>query len=164
LRGVKRLVRAGLVTGVVDGLWAIVLTVLYGRTIIRLWQGIAATAFGAPMFDGGVPTALLGVVMHFGVAFAWSALFLLLVSQSSWLRRVLESPFGVVKVAAVYGPFVWIAMSAIVIPALTHTAVAITGRWWIQLVGHIVFVGMPIVWAIAGHSRLAGPQRNVAHA
>ena len=152
----RGLVRAGLLTGVIDGLWAIVLTLLYGRTIIRLWQGVAATAFGAGMFDGGVPTALLGVVMHFGVAFTWSAVFLLLVTRSPWLRRVLDSPFGVIKVAAVYGPFIWIVMSAIVIPALTHNAVAITGRWWIQLAGHIVFVGMPIVWSIARSSQPAG--------
>lgn len=51
-------------------------------------------------------------------------------------------------------------MSAIVIPALTHNAVAITGRWWIQLVGHIAFVGMPIVWSIARNSQPVGARET----
>jgi hypothetical protein len=84
--------------------------------------------------------------MHFGVAFAWSALFLVLVTRSAWLRRVLDSPYGVLKVAAAYGPMIWIVMSAIVIPLLTGRPLAtLTGRWWIQLAGHMVFVGVPIV-------------------
>jgi hypothetical protein len=47
-------------------------------------------------------------------------------------------------------------MSAAVIPLLTHQAVAITPRWWIQLVGHIAFVGLPIVWAIGRDERRRG--------
>jgi len=144
----SRLVAAGLLIGTVDGLWAIVLTFIYGRSLTRLWQGIAATAFGERMFDGGASTVLLGVLMHFGVAFAWSAVFLLLVTRSAWLRRVLDSPHGVLKVAAVYGPMIWIVMSAVVIPLLTRRPLVITGRWWIQLAGHVVFVGLPIVWSI----------------
>jgi hypothetical protein len=143
-----RLAAAGLLTGTVDGLWAILLTLIYGRSLTRLWQGIAATAFGERMFNGGAPTVLLGVLMHFGVAFAWSALFLILVTRSAWLRRVLDSPHGVLKVAAVYGPMIWIVMSVVVIPLLTGRPVTITGRWWIQLAGHVVFVGVPIVWSI----------------
>jgi hypothetical protein len=149
----SRLAAAGLLTGVVDGTWAIVLTLIYGRSLTRLWQGIAATAFGDRMFDGGAPTVLLGVLMHFGVAFAWSALFLLLVTRSAWLRSVLDSPYGVLEVAAVYGPMIWIVMSVVVIPLLTRRPVAITGRWWIQLAGHVVFVGLPIVWSIWRGSR-----------
>lgn len=144
-----RLAAAGLIVGTVDGLWAIVLTLIYGRSLTRLWQGIAATAFGDRMFTGGVSTVLLGVLMHFGVAFAWTALFMLLVTRSAWLRRMLDSPYGVLKVAAVYGPMIWIVMSAIVIPMLTgRPLAALSGRWWIQLAGHVVFVGVPIVWAV----------------
>lgn len=143
-----RLLRAWLLTAVADGLWACVLTLLYGRPVLSVWQGVAATAFGPRMLEGGVPSAAIGVAMHFGVAFAWSAIFLLLVLRSPWLRGVLDSRNGVVKIAAVYGPFIWIVMSAVVIPLLVHKPLVITGRWWIQLLGHIVFVGVPIVWGI----------------
>src|SRR5512147_2542141 len=104
----RRLLRAGLVTGVVDGLFACVLSAFfYGSTVTRLWQGVASTLLGPAAFTGGARTALIGVAMHFGVAFGWSAVFLLLVMRASAVRRVLDSPYGTVKVAAVYGPFIW---------------------------------------------------------
>jgi hypothetical protein len=145
---IPRLLRAGLITGLVDGLWAIVLTLAYGRSIVRMFLGIAATPFGTGMFDGGAPTMALGVALHFCVALTWSAVFLLLVTSWPRLRSVLASRYGILKVASVYGPIIWIVMSVAVIPALTRQPVAITYRWWIQLVGHIVFVGLPLVWAI----------------
>jgi len=151
-----RLVRAGLVTGVTDGLFSSVLSAfVYGSTVTRLWQGVASTLLGAAAFEGGLPTAAIGVLMHFGVAFAWSAVFLLLVLSSAWLRGVLAAPYGVVAVAAVYGPLIWLAMSLVVIPMLTHRPPAINLRWWVQLIGHAPFVGLPIVAmigsAMAGH-------------
>src|SRR5882724_2087439 len=141
-----RLVRAGLVTGVTDGLFSSLLSAfVYGSTVTRLWQGVASTLLGAAAFEGGVGTAAIGVLMHFGVAFAWSAVFLLLVLSSPWLRGVLAAPYGVVAVASVFGPLIWLAMSLVVIPMLTHRPPAINLRWWVQLVGHCPFVGLPIV-------------------
>ena len=148
-----RLVRAGLVTGVTDGMFSSLLAAfVYGSTVTRLWQGVASTLLGAAALEGGIRTAAIGVLMHFGVAFGWSAVFLLLVLSSSWLRGVLAAPYGVVAVAAVYGPLIWLVMSLAVIPMLTHRPPAINIRWWVQLVGHAPFVGLPIV-AMIGSSR-----------
>lgn len=144
----SRLVRAGLVTGVVDGLWAIVFTLAYGRSIARLWQGVAATPFGAKMFERGAAGVAVGLLIHFCVAFTWSALLLLLVLRWSWLRGILESRYGALKVGAVYGPMVWIVMSTVVIPTLSGQRTMVTYRWWIQLAGHAAFVGLPMAWAI----------------
>jgi len=36
-----------------------------------------------------------------------------------------------------------------VIPLLRHQPTPITYRWWIQLVGHFPFVGLPIVASVA---------------
>lgn len=144
-----RLVRTGLLITVVDGLWAVVLTLAYQRSIVRLWQGVAAAPFGKSMMDGGTPTMLLGIAVHFVVAFTWSAVFLLLVDRSAWLRGVLSSPAGLFMVAAAYGPLIWILMSLVVIPIASHAPTPITYRWWIQLAGHIFFVGLPIVWSLA---------------
>ena len=58
--------------------------------------------------------------MHFGVAFVWSAVFQFLVVNSPRLRSVLDSPGGEFKVAAVYGPLIWVVMSGLVVPALLH--------------------------------------------
>jgi hypothetical protein len=141
-----RLVRAGLLTGIIDGLFSSVLVaVFYGSTVTRLFQGVAATLLGSAAFNGGTRTALIGVLMHFGVAFGWSAVFLFLVMRLRWIRRLLASPYGIVKVAALYGPFIWMVMSLAVIPALVQRPPSINFRWWVQFFGHILFVGIPIV-------------------
>src|SRR5262245_38203892 len=145
----RAIVRAGLLTAVVDGTFSSVLSALfYGSTVTRLFQGVASTVLGPRAIDGGTATFAIGVLMHFGVAFGWSTVFGLIHSRSRWVRGVLSSPGGVVKVAAVFGPFVWLAMSLVVIPLLTRRPPAITFRWWVQLLGHAPFVGLPIVWSI----------------
>lgn len=148
-----RLIRAGLLTAIVDGLFACALSVLYGNTITRLWQGVASTLLGPEALNGGTRTALIGLAMHGGVAFAWSTVFLLLLARSAALRRVRASGYGIVKIASIYGPFIWATMSLLVIPLLVHRLPAITVRWWIIFFGHIPFVAVPIVVG-------AGPQTD----
>lgn len=148
--------RAGLLTAVVDGLFSSVLSVAaYGSTVTRLFQGVASTLVGPQAFEGGTRTAALGVLMHVGVAFWWSAFFLLIALRSGWIRRVVTSRNGVVKVAVLYGPFIWLVMSLVVIPLLLQRPPAITARWWVQLIGHIPFVAVPIV-ASSGSDAPAG--------
>jgi len=150
----SRLVRAGLLTGIVDGLFSSVLSAFfYGSTVSRLWQGVASVLLGSDALNGGRRTVLIGLLMHFGVAFAWSAVFLFLLLRWEWIRGLLASRHGVLKVAALYGPFIWMVMSLVVIPALTQRPPRITLRWWIQWFGHIPFVGIPIVASSAGAPR-----------
>jgi hypothetical protein len=145
-----RLLKAGLLTAVSDGLFSSVLSVVfYHSTVVRLFQGVASVLIGKKALDGGIGTALIGVAMHFGVAFGWSAVFLLLTTVSSGLRRVLGSRYGTIKVAAIYGPSVWLVMSCVVIPLLAHRPPKFGARWWTQLIGHFPFVGLPIVSSIA---------------
>ena len=159
----SRLVRAWLLTAVVDGLFSGALAQFaYGSSAARLFQGVASTAFGPEVFGGGTALTIAGVLTHFTVALTWSAIFLFLYERSEWLRRVATSPFGVVKAAAVYGPLVWMVMSLVVIPTLTGRPTAITSRWWIQFFGHAVFVGLPIVAVIANQRDRARLNANSA--
>jgi hypothetical protein len=99
--GLSRLVLAGLLTGIVDGMFSSVLSVaFYGSTATRLFQGVAATLLGPDALNGGTRTALIGLLMHFGVAFGWSAVFLVLVTQSSWIRGQVAAPYGVLRVSS----------------------------------------------------------------
>lgn len=149
-----RLARAGLLTGLTDGLFSSILSVaFYHSTVTRLFQGVASTLLGEAALRGGTTTALVGLAMHVGVAFGWSALFLLAYERSAALRARVAARGGVVRVAAVYGPLVWLVMSLVVIPLLVHRPPTITARWWVQLIGHFPFVGLPIVWAIARRGR-----------
>ncbi len=144
-------VRAGLVTGIIDGLFSSALVAFaYGSTVTRLWQGVAAVLLGAAAFDGGTRTAAIGLAMHFGVAFTWTAVFLLVVIVSPWIRGVVASPSGAIAVAAVYGPVIWMVMSLVLIPFFTHRPPTINVRWWVQLAGHIPFVALPIVASLSG--------------
>jgi hypothetical protein len=148
-----RLVRAGVVTGVLDGLFSSVLSVaFYHSTVARLFQGVASTLLGPAAIGGGARPAIVGVVMHFAVAFGWSAVFLALYLASRTLRAISTSTPGVLAVASVYGALVWVVMSLIVIPLLLHRPAAITVRWWVQLIGHVPFVALPIVAIIGAPS------------
>ncbi|HWH50852.1 MAG TPA: hypothetical protein VN651_04875 [Gemmatimonadaceae bacterium] len=147
------LVRAWLLTGVADGILAIVETLAYHRTLTHLFQGIASVPFGRGMIDGGPAPVALGVALHFCVALTWSAVFLLLAARMGWVRSTIQSVAGRIATAAIYGPCVWIVMSTLVIPFFVHRPVAITGRWWIELAGHVVSVGTPIVWTVAAGLR-----------
>ncbi|MFN8571394.1 MAG: hypothetical protein U0132_05005 [Gemmatimonadaceae bacterium] len=145
-----RWVRAGLLTGVSDGCFSSALSLFfYHSTATRLFQGVAATLLGPSALDGGGRTAAIGLLMHFGVAFTWSGIFLMLADQAKPLQSVLRSPYGLFKVAAVWGPLVWITMSCLVIPVVAHRAPVFNTRWWVQFFGHMVFVGLPMVWMIA---------------
>lgn len=145
----SRLLLSGLLTGLTDGCFACVQSVFfYDSTVTRLWQGVASVLLGKEALEGGTRTALIGVLMHFGVAFAWSAVFLLLAQRSAWIRRVLGSRFGALKIASWYGPLVWSVMSLVVIPVLAHRPPSVSLRWLYQLIGHIPFVGLPIAWSI----------------
>lgn len=146
----SRLLIAALATGITDGLFSSTLAAFaYGSTATRLWQGVASTLLGSAAFDGGTRTVAIGVLMHFTVAFAWSAVFLALLLSSSWIRGVTSAPLGVLAAAAVYGPVIWLVMSMAVVPTFTHRPPAINFRWWVQFFGHIPFVALPIVGLLA---------------
>jgi len=147
----RALLQAGILTGIVDGLWAVVLSRFYGRTVEQLWQGVASTVFGPRMFESGADGVALGLAMHFCVAFAWSGVLLLLLKSSERLRHA-----NPLLVGAVFGPLIWTVMSMAVIPLLIRQAPVVTSSWWVQLAGHAVFVGQPMAWSLLRRREAAG--------
>lgn len=149
---IGRLIRAGIFTGLTDGAFVVVLFVFfYHTTFTRLWQSIAAVPLGASAVEIEAATsyAWMGILFHFLVAFVWSAVFLFLVMRSKRVLALMRSTRGQLKVAAVYGPFVWLVMSLVVIPLLLQRPPAINSRWWVQLIGHFPFVGIPMIFSLA---------------
>ena len=147
---VPQLVRAGLLTAVIDGMFASVQTFFFGSTVTRLWQGVASVLLGPGAIDGGRRGGAIGLAMHLCVAFAWSTVFFLLLRFRP-LRRAVSSTGGILAVASIFGPMIWMTMSLVLIPALTGRPPSITSRWWIQFFGHIPFVALPIVATLAPH-------------
>jgi hypothetical protein len=141
--------RAWALITVVDGIFATVLPVVaYGEPLGRVWQVIASLLLGRGALQGGARTILFGLVVHASVALVWTTVFLALALFSTRLRRIVATPAGIIGVAAVYGPLIWIVMSLVVIPPFTHRRTQIGPRWWVQLLAHIPFVALPIVATI----------------
>lgn len=146
-RRLTTLVKAGLSVAVSDCAFATVLSVgFYGATFMRLWQGVASVPFGRDALEGGATTMWIGLGLHLCVALWWSFVLVYGLLRIPALERVLASRFGELKVAAVYGPAIWLVMSLVVIPAFTKRPPAFAARWWIQLAGHIPFVALPMAW------------------
>ena len=60
---------------VVDFIWAVVLTKLYGRPAMSVWNGVASAAFGPDMLTAGWKGVAIGIAMHCTVATTWSTIF-----------------------------------------------------------------------------------------
>jgi hypothetical protein len=82
---VGRIFEAGVLVGILDGLFAIALYVvaLKATTPVRLFQSIAGAMLVPASFQGGMATAALGLALHFTVAHAWSAAYFLALRASS---------------------------------------------------------------------------------
>lgn len=64
------LLGGGLIVGSIDALYAIVFWAPRGGRPVRIFQSIAAGLLGRSAFQGGVATAVLGVALHYFIAFA----------------------------------------------------------------------------------------------
>ena len=72
-----RIVAAGLAGGAVDFAYASVMGEINGRGVVKVWQGVASGWIGKAAGDGGLASAALGVVTHFGIAICMAAAYAL---------------------------------------------------------------------------------------
>jgi hypothetical protein len=161
-RTLSLLLRTWLAIAAIDFIFASCLSVFaYGSTFSRLWQSVASAALGPSALQGGRATVLIGLLLHVCVAFTWSAVFLTLAKSVPTIQRIIATPGGMLEIAALYGPLIWLVMSLLVIPLASGRPPSITVRWWIQLFAHIPFVALPIV-IVVGRGLNAAPRRVLA--
>src|SRR5450432_2197772 len=67
----------GAIAGTLDITYAIGFSALRGVPPIRILQSVASGLLGAPAFNGGLPTAALGLALHFFIALSAAAIFYL---------------------------------------------------------------------------------------
>jgi hypothetical protein len=144
----KAIAIAGLTCGVMDISAALIVYGVMGAKPFRLLQGIAAGVLGPSAYRGGVPTALLGLALHFVIAFGAATAFFL----ASWFI-----PF-VLKHAVVsgvlYGIAVYFFMNRVVVPLSAATKFPFSSKMMlIGVVIHIFCVGLPISMNIHKYSR-----------
>jgi hypothetical protein len=147
-----RVVPAGLLVGVWDGLFAVGICVTAGTGCvpIRVFWSIAGALIGPEAARaGGVATAALGLGLHFLIATIWATIYWLGYQRIGGLRRAVARGWGAVLVAVGFGFLVYVAMDFIVIPLSHARHTPITSRFfWIILLGHPIFVAAPIVWLV----------------
>ena len=113
----------------------------------RVFQSVASGVLGRGSFDGGAPTALLGVALHFTIALIWTSIYALVVRRLGIVQRLVTTTGGTIVVGAIYGAGIWLSMDYIVIPLSRATFTPPSNpAFWQQLIWHIVGVGQLVVW------------------
>ena len=136
-KAVKAIFPTGFVCGVLDGLAAIVLTNALGGATTRMFQGIAQGVEGAAAFQQGVDSVLLGVALHFVIAFGAAAVYYL-------ASRVLPVLIERALVCGVlYGIAVHLFMTFVVVP--------------LSAIGQRPFVLRVFLYLLAIHMVVVGP-------
>ncbi len=136
----------GLACGVGDITQAMIAFYLQaGATPARVLQSVASGLLGKSSFQGGTKTAILGAFLHFFIAFSWAAIYYVVSRRVTFLT---QSP---VLAGLLYGEFVWLMMTFVVLPLsaihrwpVWNAASIITGP-----IGHTVLVGLPIALAVS---------------
>lgn len=106
----KIIISSWLVIGTLDILLAILQSVIYGGSPVRMLQFIASGVFGKQAFSGGVLFALYGLLLHYCIAFVWAALFFKFYHE---LKLVTKNRLFT---GVIYGILVWVIMNIIVMP------------------------------------------------
>ena len=142
----------GAAAGILDAIDAIVaFKAVLGFDPIPIYQFVASGMLGPSAFAGGVSTALVGVAVHFVIAFSAAAVFVL----ASTRFPVLTERF--VPAGAVFGVGVYAFMvNYVVIPlSLIPPSPFSLPLFLNGVLGHAAFVGIPIAYAAR---RALGPE------
>lgn len=100
----------GLAVGTADILWAIVMNGLKGRSAVWVLQSVAGGMLGPATFDGGLRTALLGMVIHYFIAACWVTAYY--VASRRW-PDLARRPW---VYGPLYGVLVYVLMYQLVLP------------------------------------------------
>src|SRR5688572_11116779 len=101
----KRILLATLVVGALDIVEVIIFFGLKGVAPTRILQSVARGVLGKSAFEGGIPTALLGLGLHYFIAFGVVCVYFFARQKIAALR---ESPL---LMGAIYGLLVYLFMN-----------------------------------------------------
>jgi hypothetical protein len=140
----------GLIAGTLDLTYAIVFSGSHGVPAMRVMQSVASGWLGAAAYEGGVPTAMLGVLSHYFIMFLAATTFYIASRRFDFLvRRPIIS-------GIVFGLIMYAVMSLVVLPlsAFPHKVtfndpVLVSANLFV----HMFFVGVPIALATRRASR-----------
>ena len=141
-RAFDTIVYGGLAIGVFDFLDATLFFGLYaGVGFTRIWQSVAAGLLGTEAArSGGWNTALLGILLHFIVAFCIATVYYIAAANISFLtKRPVISGLS-------FGIIAHLVMKYIVVPlsAIGTVAPYNLPNFLNSIIGHALLVGLPV--------------------
>jgi len=134
----------GLIAGTMD-ITAAILTYKIRNNLpaTRLLQSVASGLLGKDAFTGGKPTAALGLLLHFVIAFGATTVFYLASRKMPWLIQ------HAVIAGVLYGIVVHQFMQQVVLPlSAFHKGPFNFNMLLLGLATHVVCIGLPIALSV----------------
>jgi uncharacterized membrane protein YagU involved in acid resistance len=145
-RGILAIIVSGLIVGVLDLIYAV--AVYSPHKPIRVPQTIASGVLGLNSYSEGMPSATLGVLLHFVIALGAAAVYYLASRKLVFMVR------HAVWSGLIYGALVYLFMHFVVIPLsaapLGHAPFVYQAA---EFVEHWFCVGLPIALSVRHYSR-----------
>lgn len=139
MRPTKTILIAGIVAGILDLALAIIFFTIEGAPLDAVPHAIASGLLGPKAFREGISTALLGVALHFFIAFTVAAVYYVF---SRKIRLLNLRPY---LSGTVYGLAVFTVMQHIVLPLSAEPHSHPNQAWLIaDVASHILFIGITI--------------------
>ena len=128
-----------LISGTLDILLAMILTLIYGREIPNMLRSVASGPFPSAT-DMGASGAVLGLFVHFALMAIMATAFMAIVR---WRPVLLETPW---RTALAFGLITYFAMNWLVVPLRFGTPIPPKPiSIATQLFAHVVLVGFVFV-------------------
>ena len=139
----------GLIAGVLDITSAFINSALHhNRGPIGLLQGIASALLGPDSFNGGIPTAALGLAIHFLIATVACAVFY---AASRKIKFLVQQA---IVSGVLYGVVVYLFMYHVVLPlAFSRRFPYTLAQIVTAVIIHMVCVGLPISLTVRRYSK-----------
>jgi uncharacterized membrane protein YagU involved in acid resistance len=139
---------AGAICGAMDITAALTVYGSMGLKPMRLLQGISAALLGPQAYQGGIPTAALGLLLHFVIALGAAATYYAVSRKLRFLTDY-AIPCGIA-----YAVIVYFFMQNIVLPLSRAAHRPFVLKFMIiGIVIHICCVGLPIALTIRRFAR-----------
>jgi hypothetical protein len=127
------------ISGALDIVFAMTLTIAFGRKIPDMLRSVASGPFPSAT-QWGTAGAILGLLVHFTLMAVMAAVFMMIVRARP---QLMETPW---RTALAYGVVTYFAMNWVVVPLRFHTplppkALSVAT----QLFAHLVLVGLVFV-------------------
>ena len=154
-RAFDTILYGGLAIGILDLTFAFTFYgLVLGAKPLRIFQSVAAGVLGRPAaIEGGVPTFLIGIALHFVVATCIAAVYYLAtLFVPALIRHAVISGLS-------YGVVAYFGMKYIVVPLSAIGQRGPLPRFPIlltEVIGHAVLVGLPVALLAQRSARING--------